>query len=75
MNALYLSTQFFFRRDLNVLSAMGEDSDRMTQILAVSRQTLHDTSPPPPIRLCDILTIPLIGSKFPLYPVGHSSSP
>ena len=25
-------------------------------------------SPPPQIRLCDILTIPLIGSKFPFFP-------
>ena len=46
---------FIFRRDVNVSSAMGEISNRMTQILI-----------PPP---CDILTIPLIGSKFPFFPL------
>ena len=48
-------SDIFFRWDVSVSSAMGENWDRMTQILI----------PPPP---CDILTIPLIGSKFPFFP-------
>ena len=47
-------SDILFRWDVSVSSAMGENWDRMTQILI-----------PPP---CDILTIPLIGSTFPFFP-------
>ena len=55
---------FNFRRDVKVSSAMGENSDRMTQI---SHNPIPPSPPPPPLRrLCNILTIPHIGGK-PLY--------
>ena len=53
-------SDILFRWDVSVSSAMGENWDRMTQILI--------PPPPPQIRLCDILTIPLIGSKSPFFP-------
>ena len=53
-------SDILFRWDVSVSSAMGSENwDRMTQILI---------SPPPQIRLCDIPTIPFIGSKFPFIP-------
>ena len=75
INFIYIYTFntviFNFRRDVKVSIAMGENSDRMTQILVVSRITSHNPIPPsapPPRRLCNILTIPLIGSKSPYSP-------
>ena len=53
-------SDIFFRRDVSVSSAMGENWDRMTQILILP--------PHPQIRLCDIPTIPLIVSKFSFFP-------
>ena len=62
---------FFFRRDVNISSVMGENSDRMTHFGCVMINFTFP--PPPPIRLWNNLKILLIGSQFSI--LCHNRSP
>ena len=54
---------FIFQRDVNVSSAMGEKSDDK------DFGCLTCSLPPLPIRLCNILKIPLTGIQFSFFPL------